>query len=128
MSGNDADLFCIGNDDGTPSDFHRGELRFKASPNFEAPADAGHNNVYNVTVVVTDSRGNTATRDVVVTVTNVEEAGTVTLSTVQPEDGEGLSAVLNDLDGRTTSVKWQWYRSNRRDCGSKLPDLCAGYF
>ena len=110
LSGNDADLFCIGNDDGNPT-IPRGQLRFNAPPNFEAPVDAGHNNTYNVTVVVTDSRGNTATRDVVVTVTNVEEAGTVTLSTVQPEDGEGLSAVLNDLDGRTTSVKWQWYRS-----------------
>ena len=110
LSGNDADLFCIGNNDGIPN-IPRGELRFKAKPNFEDPMDAGHNNTYNVTVVVTDSRGNTATRDVVVTVTNEEEAGEVTLSTVQPEDGERLSAVLNDPDGRTTSVKWQWYRS-----------------
>ena len=110
LSGNDADLFCIGNGGDAP-DFNRGELRFKARPNFEDPADAGHNNTYNVMVVVTDSRGNTATRDVVVTVTNEEEAGKVTLSTVQSEDGERLSAVLNDPDGRTTSVKWQWYRS-----------------
>ena len=121
LSGNDADLFCIGNGSIRDGDFTAGALRFKASPDFEAPADAGHNNTYNVTVVVTDSRGNTATRDVVVTVTNVEEAGEVTLSSVQPEDGEGLSAVLNDLDGRTTSVKWQWYRSKGGTAASPLP-------
>ena len=118
LSGNDADLFCIGNGTTRQGDFTAGELRFKASPNFETPADAGHNNVYNVTVVVTDSRGNTATRDVVVTVTNVEEAGKVILSTVQPEDGEVLSTVLSDLDGRTTGVKWQWYRSEGGDAAN----------
>ena len=110
LSGNDADLFCIGNDGPSP-DFLRGELRFKARPDFEAPMDAGHNNTYNVTVVVTDSRGNTATRDVVVTVTNVDEPGAITLSTEQPEDGVRLSAVLNDPDGRATSVRWKWWRA-----------------
>ena len=122
LSGNDADLFCIGNDDGNPN-IPRGQLRFKASPNspnFEAPEDAGHNNTYNVTVVVTDSRGNTATRDVVVTVTNEDEDGTITLSTEQPEDGVRLSAVLNDPDGRTSSVKWQWWRAT--DTVSTAPD------
>ena len=39
-------------------------------PNFEARAD----NVYNVTVVVTDSDNNIDSRTVAVTVTNVEEA------------------------------------------------------
>ena len=51
------------------------ELRFKDSPNFEAPTDSGRNNVYNVTVTVTDSRGRTDSVDVAVTVTNVEEDG-----------------------------------------------------
>ena len=31
-----------------------GALTFKKAPNYEMPADAGGNNVYNVTVVVTD--------------------------------------------------------------------------
>ena len=109
LSGNDADLFCIGNNDGDPN-ILLGQLRFKDKPDFEAPMDAGHNNTYNVTVVVTDSRGNTASRDVVVTVTNEDELGSITLSTEQPEDGVRLSAVLSDPDGRASSVRWKWWR------------------
>ena len=67
LSGADRDQFAIGNG-GSDRDFTRGELRFKATPDFEARADSGRNNVYNVTVVVTDSGGNTDTRDVTVTV------------------------------------------------------------
>ena len=123
LSGNDADLFCIGNGGALP-DFTAGQLRFKAIPNFEDPEDAGGNNTYNVTVVLTDSRGNTGTRDVVVTVTNVDEPvgepAPITLSTVQPEDGVRLSAVLNDPDGRTTNVKWQWWRTT--DTVNTAPD------
>ena len=56
--------------------------------------------MYNVTVVVTDSDNNTDSRDVAVTVTNVEEDGTVTLSNLQPEDGVPITATLTDPDGR----------------------------
>ena len=48
-------------------------------------ADAGRNNVYNITVTATDSDGQTDTMAVTVTVTNVKEAGTVTLNTLQPQ-------------------------------------------
>ena len=51
----------------------RATLAFKNAPDFEAKADADGNNDYEVTVVVTDSAGNTATRDVTVTITNAEE-------------------------------------------------------
>ncbi len=53
-----------------------GALTFVTAPDFEAPADAGGDNVYNVTVKVTDN-GNTpksATQDLAITVTNVAEA------------------------------------------------------
>ncbi len=47
-----------------------GALSFIAAPNFEAPTDAGTNNIYNVQVQVTD--GTTpVVRDLTVTVTNV---------------------------------------------------------
>ena len=51
LSGADAADFNLtdADDDGTY------ELTFKQSPNYEAPADAGTDNVYNVTVVATDS-------------------------------------------------------------------------
>lgn len=48
-----------------------GALSFIAAPNFESPADAGANNVYDVTVQVSDGNGGTAQQTVAVTVTNV---------------------------------------------------------
>ena len=61
--------------------------------------------MYNFTVVVTDSGGNTASRDVTVKVTNMEEAGTVTLSTVQPEAKVAVTATLTDPDGGISGVQ-----------------------
>ena len=37
-----------------------------------------------------------------VTVTNVDEAGEVTLTTLQPQEGVEITATLTDPDGRTT--------------------------
>ena len=47
---------------------------------FEAPADAGADNVYNVTLVVTDADANTASAAFTVTVTDVIETATLTLT------------------------------------------------
>ena len=49
-----------------------GVLRFRSVPNFERPADADTDNVYEVTVTANDGT-NTANRNVTVTVTDVEE-------------------------------------------------------
>ncbi len=88
-------------------------LSFKANPNYESPGDSGRNNVYQVTVKVTDSKGNSDEQDVTVKVTNVEEDGTVTLSTLQPRVGFPVTATLADLDNITAgSVSWQWYRGD----------------
>ena len=50
-----------------------GDLTFKSVPDHEAPTDKDTNNAYLVTVEVTDGN-NTATLNVTVTVTNVNEA------------------------------------------------------
>ena len=98
------------------------ELNFKGSPpNFEDPKDAGKNNVYNVTVTATDSDDQTDTIDVTVTVENVDEAGTVTLSTVQPRIGTALTATLTDIDGTPSDVKWMWERGDGMSVGSPQP-------
>ena len=97
-----------------------GALSFKTNPNYEKPADADMDNAYMVTVVATDAGTSTdrsigvdkltATRDVVITVTNTGDDGTVTLSSVQPKVGVDLVATLTDEDGVVAdSVKWQWY-------------------
>ena len=63
--GLDADKFWI--DSGT------GVLTFLSAPDFESPTDAGADNVYNVTVQVTDGALST-TKDIAVTVTNVSDS------------------------------------------------------
>ena len=83
-------------------------LTFDGTPNFESPGDADGDNDYKVTVVVTDAEGNTDEHDVTVTVTNVEETGTVTFSTLQPRVGVELTAMLTDPDGGITGLMWQW--------------------
>ena len=91
-----------------------GALTFNDAPNYEAPVDAGRNNVYNVTVVATDNgvggkNKMTATRAVTIMVTNVDENGTVTLSAQQPQVGVPITASVDDPDGGVTDITWQWY-------------------
>ena len=108
LSGADAADFDLtdGNDDGTY------DLAFKQSPNYEDPADAGTDNVYNITVVATDSDGQTDMKAVTVTVTNVDEAGTITLSALQPRVGIPLTATLTDIDGDVSDVVWMWEKDD----------------
>ena len=97
---------------GSPGSCESGscELGFGRSPDFESAADIGGNNVYKVTVQASDGT-NTDTLDVVVTVANVDEEGTVTLSSTQPQMGTELRAVLSDPDGSVSATTWMWERS-----------------
>ncbi len=111
LKGADADKLSI--------DESSGVLTFEEAPNYEMPADAGRNNVYNVTVVATDDgtgKGNkmTAERMVVIMVTNVEEDGTVELSAQQPKIGVEVTASVTDLDGAPTDVTWEWQRDDNQ--------------
>ena len=56
---------------------------------------------------------------VTVTVENVEEPGTVTLSSVQPRVGDVLNATLTDPDvvSDAVAVTWAWERSTSRTSG-----------
>lgn len=58
-----------------------GVLTFAATPNFESPNDAGANNIYDVTVQVSDGI-TTDTQAIAVTVTNVNEAPVMTAGSV----------------------------------------------
>jgi len=64
LTGADAGLFSIG--------ATTGDVRFLASPDFEAPADAGSNNVYDIVVHANDGVHQT-TKAVAITVTDVDE-------------------------------------------------------
>ena len=118
LSGADASDFNLTdtNAAGGTDDDGTYELAFKAVPDYEMPADAGRNNVYNITITATDSDMQTDSKDVVVTVTNEEEAGTVTLNTLQPRVGIGVTATLADLDGAATGVTWAWEAQTATNC------------
>src|SRR5262249_54028313 len=77
-----------------------GALRFVAAPDFEAPADAGANNVYDVTIRVADGRGGTDSQAIAVTVTNVNESPVAVPNVATfAEDTVGSGNVLtNDTD------------------------------
>ena len=95
--------------------FIGGDLKFKpapaAAPNFEKPADADKDNVYEVTITAADGNANMATRDVKITVTNAEEDGKVKLSQTQPRVGLAITASYSDPDGGLASATWQWWRT-----------------
>ena len=102
LEGTDSDKFEITSPGGV--------LTFKAAPNFESPGDRNRDNDYQVRLKVTDSNDQTDTLDVTVTVTNMEELGTVTLSSVQPRIGVPITATLTDPDGDISEVTWKWAR------------------
>ena len=108
-SGPDGSKFNITAPVGTPRE---ATLAFKSAPNFEAMADADGNNEYEVTVVVTDSAGNTDTRDVTVTIENVEEDGEVQISLLHAQVGTQLVAEVTDPDGDVSGVRWQWFKTS----------------
>ena len=105
LGGPDADLFSI----------EDGVLSFLEPPDYEDPQSAGAGgpaegrNVYRVTV-----RASGGTHDVTVTVTDVDEAGAVSISRLQPQVSRPLSASLLDVDDGVTGERWQWARSADR--------------
>ena len=99
LGGPDADQFSI--DDGV--------LNFSEPPDNEGPQSAAGGNVYRVTV-----RASGGMHDVTVTVTDVDEAGAVSISRLQPQVSRPLSVSLLDADDGVTGERWQWARSADR--------------
>ena len=109
LSGTDAGDFKI---DG-------GVLTFSSKPNYEAPADDSIDNTYSVMVVAS---AGTSTEDTVVmdeypvtvNVTNVDEAGSIMLSTLQPQVEIPITATPSDPDNPDATtlmdLEWEWLR------------------
>ncbi len=97
LSGPDEDVFTI---DG-------GVLAFREPPDFEEPRSrSASENLYRVTVEASGG-----VHDVYVTVTDVDEAGAVSISRPQPQVDRPLSASLSDEDEGVTDQRWEWARS-----------------
>ena len=82
-----------------------GVLSFKSAPDYENPQDSNSDserNVYNVMVlaIAGDGEGTTAMQPVRVTVINLDEPGSLTLSTAHPKVVVVITATLTDPDGR----------------------------
>ena len=96
--------YSLDSDDGDSFSIIRtsGQLRTKDDLDYERKSS------YSVTVTVTDSSSAVAEVPVTISVTNVEEAGEVTLSSVQPQVGTALTATLTDPDGSVSGKTWRW--------------------
>jgi hypothetical protein len=107
-SGTDSARFTL-----VTSDSVTVRIRFAAIPNFEAPADVGTNNVYDISVRATDTAGNIANQSISITVTNVNEAPTITINSSNEThtitQAENISSVATytatDVDTATT-LSW----------------------
>ena len=105
VSGTDAADFSI--------DRSTGVLTFAAAPDYETPADADTDNVYNITVSVSDGTVSDST-DVAVTVTNANDAvpvvtrtgtqATLSEGTFASATNTGYSYSATDADGGTPAL------------------------
>ena len=102
-----------------------GVLAFKKSPNYEKATGGGSEeanilNTYSVMVVATDATRKASMKEVTVNVTNVDEPGTVKLTTLAPRAGIELAASVTDPDSAphaVTGMTWQWAKSQNGTSG-----------
>ena len=105
LEGADADSFDI--------DSASGQIQTKSGVTYDHETKSS----YSVTVKADDNNGGTATIDVTITVADVDEAGTVALSTDQPAARAEITAALTDPDEGVTGAVWQWERSSDGNTG-----------
>jgi trimeric autotransporter adhesin len=100
LGGTDAGLFNI--------NASSGAVTFKVSPNFEAPGDAGANNVYDITVTASDGSLSSAARAVAITVTEVNEAPSITSggSASFAENATGTVYTATGSDPESTTLTY----------------------
>ena len=111
-SGNDSALFTIVISDSTTA-----RIRFLSSPNFEAPTDVGGNNVYDLSVRATDTAGNFTNQSIAITITNVNEAPSITNSSSNP------TASLTQAENITSVAT---YTATDPDAGAMLRFSLSG--
>ena len=136
LAGDDGDKFVIDTNNDVAGLQNIGEtarLAFRPAtvegmpyfvPDFEKPGDVNKDNVYEVTLVVTDSLGKTGTYNVTVKVINSTEdnkPGKVTILNRHPEVATALETTFDDPDKPTREVKWQWYRAETASSTSRTP-------
>jgi len=111
-SGSDSALFTVVTSDSTTA-----RIRFLSSPNFEAPTDVGANNVYDISVRATDAAGNFANQSISITITNINDAPSITNSS------SNLTATLTQAENITSVAT---YAATDPDTGAVLRFTISG--
>ena len=98
-------------------DRQTGQIRTASAMDHEARAS------YAATVTATDPHGANAQAEVVITVNNLDEPGTLSLSNTAPRAGDTITASLADPDGEPTGMVWQWQRG-----GADIPGAASNSY
>ena len=111
LIGDDADSFAI--------DPNSGQITVGAATilNYEVK------NSYKIRVRAVDPSGERDFIEVTIAVINVDEAGTVSLSSMEPQVGTVLTATVTDPDGSVSDVTWSWAKSSDQ---SAWTDISGG--
>ena len=78
---------------------------------------------YKIRVRAADRFGGRDFIEVTIAVINVDEAGTVSLSSMEPQVGTVLTATVTDPDGSVSDVTWSWAKSSDQ---SAWTDISGG--
>ena len=110
-SGGESITWDLSGTDRGDFEINNGTLTFADQPDYETPVDSNRDNIYQVTVEADDGT-KTSRSNFTINVGNIEEDGSVSLSSVQPQEGTQLLASASDLDKITSTVTWMWHRRN----------------
>ena len=87
------------------------------------------NNVYSITLLAVVGTATTASLSVAVTVSDMDEDGSLALSSLQPRPGVELTATVTDPDGVTPGTAlWQWERSTGRNAWAVIDGAAAASY
>ena len=111
LIGDDADSFAV--------DPNSGQITVGAATSLDYEVKDS----YKIRVRAADRFGGRDFIEVTVAVINVDEAGTVSLSSMEPQVGAVLTATVTDPDGSVSDVTWSWAKSSDQ---SAWTDISGG--
>ena len=111
VTGIDSSLFIISSS---------GTLRFRSSPNFEIPEDAGGDNEYDIVVNALDGDDNIlGIQLITVTVEDANDVGTLSAISGTARIGDLLTAGdISDADGPVSNLRYQWLSDDTEISGA----------
>lgn len=130
LDGRDRSAFSI-----TTDSSGRGVLTFNSPPDFESPSDFNRDNVYELSVIATDDDGNRDRVDFTITVTDVNEAPTITVAgtatTTVPENYADTSVlaryIAHDPENPGSGI-FRWSTAGRDGSDFVISALGELYF